>query len=484
MSLPDPRQTAQVCPRCKIALSPDQIVCSNCGFYVAYLQSDNTTNDTQIPDAAKGQFRGIGASPSGIPASNESQGSSLGIAQTRKGGQVSLPEMSQSRSRQGSSLGISQSRGDQVQAPVVPPLRGGLLSSAAIPPPTGHQAPMPVMPPLRGGLLSSALPPPRTEQVQASIVPLPRTEQVQVPIIPQPRMEQVQAPVVPQSRPAALPQPRMEQVQASAKPRASSASRAAKEKPVRKKRATVIYFVTVVVVIMVVAATGLHAAGISLAMLTPHAAAPPTIGYVLPKVTPLFADSFVNDASGWNQQSSSGSYQVTVGNGTLTIQLNKNKLLWEPLPGTISYSDFTLTVNAVLNKGDQNNGYGLYIRGVPGPQSDLDTYYRFELYGDGSYAIFKGILDQNGQSTATKVVNYTLSPAIQKQGKLNHIMLIANGTSLSFIVNGQLLKTFVDTSYASGSIALFASNLPEAKPGVQVQFSQLALYPRQIAKPS
>jgi hypothetical protein len=262
-----------------------------------------------------------------------------------------------------------------------------------------------------------------------------------------------------------------------------SSSRVKKEKLVRK-HATVVYFTTVVLVFVVVAVTGLHAAGISLATLAPRGAATPTVVYALPKVAPLFADTFVNDAFGWNLQSSPGSYQVTIGNGTLAIEVNKNKLLWEPLPGAISYSDFTLTVNAVLTQGDQNNGYGLYIRGTPGPGSDLDTYYRFELYGDASYAIFKGILDQNGGSLATKIVNYTLSSAIQKRGKLNHIMLIARGDALSFIVNGQLLKTFVDTSYASGAIALFASNLPGAPPGVQVQFSQLALYPRQVVNPS
>jgi hypothetical protein len=237
-------------------------------------------------------------------------------------------------------------------------------------------------------------------------------------------------------------------------------------------------------VVVVIAVTGLHAAGISLATLTPHGAVPPVVPYSLPKVAPLFADSFVSDASGWNLQSSPGTYQVSVGNGMLTIEVDKNKLLWEPLPGTLSYRDFTLTVSAVLAKGDQNNGYGLYIRGAAGQKSDLDTYYRFELYGDASYAIFKGRVEQNGQSVATRVVNYTLNAAIQKQGKPNHIVLIARGASLSFLVNGHLLKTFSDASYPSGSIALFASNLPGAKPGVQVQFSQLALYPGQVSKPS
>ncbi len=35
-----------------------------------------------------------------------------------------------------------------------------------------------------------------------------------------------------------------------------------------------------------------------------------------------------------------------------------------------------------------------------------------------SYAIFKGIIDQNGNPTLRKSVNYTLNSAIQKQGKI------------------------------------------------------------------
>jgi hypothetical protein len=159
------------------------------------------------------------------------------------------------------------------------------------------------------------------------------------------------------------------------------------------------------------------------------------------------------------------------------MEMDKNQLLWELLPGERTYGDFTLIVNAVLERGDQNNGYGIYIRGAANAESDLATYYRFELYGDGSYAIFKGSTDASGKSTTSKTVDYTLNAAIKKQGGTNQIMIIAKGAALSFIVNGQLLKTITDDSYASGSVALFISNLPEAKPGIQVQFSQFAIYP-------
>ena len=150
--------------------------------------------------------------------------------------------------------------------------------------------------------------------------------------------------------------------------------------------------------------------------------------------------------------------------------------MWEILPGTATYTNFQLTVNAKLSKGDQNNGYGVYIRGGANGGNDLATYYRFELYGDGSYAIFKGTTDAGGKTADTKLVDFMVNPVIAKQGKINHIRIIARGPKLSFVVNDHLLQTVTDTSYRSGSIALFVSNLPEAKPGAQAQFSNLAVY--------
>lgn len=199
-----------------------------------------------------------------------------------------------------------------------------------------------------------------------------------------------------------------------------------------------------------------------------------------PKGTPLFADNFSSDAHGWNLQSSPGNYSVTLGNGVLSLQIEKHSVLWELLPGERTFSNFTLTVNADLSQGDQNDGYGVYVRGTSNQETDLATYYRFELYGDGSYAIFKGMTGYGDNSIATKMVDYTLNPAINKSGKVNQIMILAQGASLSFVVNGQLLKTVKDTSFSSGMIALFVSNLPEAKLGAQAQFSQFAIYPPKV----
>ncbi|HEY6541583.1 MAG TPA: family 16 glycoside hydrolase [Ktedonobacteraceae bacterium] len=245
----------------------------------------------------------------------------------------------------------------------------------------------------------------------------------------------------------------------------------------KQKRRTLIYFICVFLFLVLSAAYFVRSTGISFSALFSKKTPPSRIVYPLPTGTPFFSDNFSSDANGWNLQSSPGNYTVTLNNGTLTMEIDKNQLLWELLPGERTYSNLTLIVNAALKRGDQNNGYGVYIRGAANAQSDLAADYRFELYGDGSYAIFKGVTDASGTSTDTKIVNYTLNAAIKKEGGTNQIMIIARGPNLSFVVNGQLLKTITDTSYASGSVALFISNLPEAKPGMQVQFSQFAIYP-------
>ncbi len=192
--------------------------------------------------------------------------------------------------------------------------------------------------------------------------------------------------------------------------------------------------------------------------------------------TPLFQDEFTNNANGWSIQSYPGEFSVALGNGTLKLENDNNKLLWELIPSNKTYGDFQLSVDAVLSKGSQDNGYGVYIRSTLSPNASITTFYRFELYGDGSFAIFKGTTDANGMETTSRLTDYTNNSAIQKQGSLNHITVSAKGSSLQFIVNGQTLSTVSDATYTSGSVALFVSNLQKATPGAIATFSHLAIY--------
>src|SRR5581483_1682250 len=117
--------------------------------------------------------------------------------------------------------------------------------------------------------------------------------------------------------------------------------------------------------------------------------------------TPLFTDAFTNNNNGWNLQGDPGKFSASVGNGAMVLEDDNHSLLWELVPGQKTFSNFKLVVDAMLSKGDQNNGYGVFIRGSSNQNSELATYYRFALYGDGSYAIFKGSVDANGNTTNT-----------------------------------------------------------------------------------
>ena len=196
---------------------------------------------------------------------------------------------------------------------------------------------------------------------------------------------------------------------------------------------------------------------------------------VTPTAVPLFSDSFVSNNMGWDLTSNPGKFTVKVGGGSLVLEDDENKFLLELVPGKI-FTDFRLDVNATLTKGDPNNGYGVLIR-ASSQGTNLSTYYRFELYGDGTYAIFKGFLDSTGTTQSTNVQGYLANPAIAKAGQVNHLTIIAKGPVMSLMVNGQKVYTYTDDNYKGGSIALFVSNLPKLNPGAQATFTHLAVFP-------
>jgi 3-keto-disaccharide hydrolase len=206
---------------------------------------------------------------------------------------------------------------------------------------------------------------------------------------------------------------------------------------------------------------------------TPTSTTPSIV--VTPTAIPLFTDSFANNNMGWDLTSYAGKFSVKVGGGSLVLEDDQNKLFWEVLPGK-SFTNFRLDVNASLTKGDPNNGYGVFIR-ASNQGNDLGTYYRFELYGDGTYAIFKGYLDNSGKTQSTKVQGYTAHTAIAKVGQVNHITIIAKGPAMTMMVNGQSMYTYTDDGYKSGSVALFVSNLPGLTPVAQATFTRLAIFP-------
>ena len=191
----------------------------------------------------------------------------------------------------------------------------------------------------------------------------------------------------------------------------------------------------------------------------------------------LFGDCFQDNRNHWDTPTVPNQFSATVGNGSLVLEDDNNTLFAEQIRGNPhAFSDFTLNVDAVLSKGDQNNGYGVYIRSRVDTRGMFKTYYRFELFGDGTYAIYKGIVDTKDTSTVTKLVDFTANAAIHRQGSINHITIVARGSTMTLMVNGTAVKTITDSDYSTGEIAFFVSNLNSAAAGAQATFSKLGIY--------
>jgi hypothetical protein len=197
---------------------------------------------------------------------------------------------------------------------------------------------------------------------------------------------------------------------------------------------------------------------------------------VTPNVTPLFSDTFQNNSNGWDLTSPTGA-SSSIANGQLVLEDHNNKLFQELVPGGKTFNDLRVDVDADLTKGDQPNGYGIYIRGALNADGILGTYYCFEIYGDGIFAFFKGAQNADGSASRLPLKPETASNAILFAGQTNHLTAIAQGTQMTFQINGTTVYTFSDDSYKGGSVALFVSNVPGAKPGAQAVFERLAIFP-------
>lgn len=197
---------------------------------------------------------------------------------------------------------------------------------------------------------------------------------------------------------------------------------------------------------------------------------------VTPSVTPLFSDSFQNNNNGWDTTQPAGA-SISISGGKMVLESDNNELFEELLPNGKAYSDLRIDVNADLTKGAQGNGYGIYIRGALGTDGALDTYYRFEVYGDGTFAVYKGVVNDSGSEANDTIKKDTVNPAISIASYINHLTVIAKGSQMTFEVNGTTVTTFSDNTYKGGSIALFVSNVPGVAKGAQTTFTNLAVFP-------
>jgi hypothetical protein len=169
------------------------------------------------------------------------------------------------------------------------------------------------------------------------------------------------------------------------------------------------------------------------------------------------------ESTGIWQAESDAAAQVQVVDGVLKINIvTANQLAWASAGQVLR--DFHLTVEASQVAGPDDNEYGVLTR-----MQDSDNFYRFSISGDGYYMVSKYV---DGQQQLLGS-NWTPSQAIHQGQATNTLEVICQGSTLTFLVNGQLLADVEDSQFSRGDVGLYAGTFYEV--GVEIQFDNLAL---------
>ncbi|MBN1316511.1 MAG: DUF1080 domain-containing protein [Anaerolineales bacterium] len=180
----------------------------------------------------------------------------------------------------------------------------------------------------------------------------------------------------------------------------------------------------------------------------------------------LYQDDFSADNGTWLLESDMEA-TASIHDGRLYIDIDSpNLIAWAELKEQ-TFKDFELELDAIQVGGPDNNSYGIIFR-----MKDPSAYYRFDISGDGYYALTRrDALD--GGSWVWITDDWMESDAINRGASANHIKIIAQDDQFEFWVNGVKISTLQDGAYSSGSIGLDAGTFHES--GVQVAFDNLVI---------
>jgi hypothetical protein len=176
----------------------------------------------------------------------------------------------------------------------------------------------------------------------------------------------------------------------------------------------------------------------------------------------LFADDFGDTTSDWLE---SADDQASQGyrDGRFFFEVRVPDLIVWDNPG-LNVKDFGLQVTARQVSGGPENSYGVLLRYI-----DEGNFYRFDLTGDGGYAVLKS--EHNEWEI---LADWRESAHVKPLGEANRIRVVCQGDSMTFYVDGQQLVRVQDDSFERGDVGLFASAFSD--PNVEVEFDDLEIW--------
>lgn len=155
------------------------------------------------------------------------------------------------------------------------------------------------------------------------------------------------------------------------------------------------------------------------------------------------ANWFVGEFENYEWWLGEGKYHVLV-KATNSLSEDHGYASWRS--GVGPFGDFLILVDAGQISGPENNGYGIQFR-----MQDADNYYRFRISGDG-WAKF----DKKVAGVPTTIRSWEQTSLVNTGNAANQIGVSSEGSTFTLYINGEILYTETDTSFASGYVGLTA----------------------------
>ncbi len=172
----------------------------------------------------------------------------------------------------------------------------------------------------------------------------------------------------------------------------------------------------------------------------------------------MLQDDFSDTGSGWGKASldtgdagyQDGGYHITVNTDYQSLWAN---------PGC-DFTDVSVEVDAHKIGGVDDNEFGVICR-----YQDIENFYAASISSDGFYGLIRIANSEFGYIGMDAMQG---SEAINLGSDSNHIRLDCVGDTLTLYVNGEMVASATDSSYASGDVGLHAGTFDT--PGIDILF--------------
>ncbi|OGO64409.1 MAG: hypothetical protein A2030_00470 [Chloroflexi bacterium RBG_19FT_COMBO_50_10] len=179
----------------------------------------------------------------------------------------------------------------------------------------------------------------------------------------------------------------------------------------------------------------------------------------------LFSDDFSTTDKKWDQVTVTSATTDYYNNSYHILINDTNSDAWAN-PGSESFTDVHIEVDATKNSGPDDNDFGIICR-----YADVDHFYYGIISSDGYYGIMK--MTSNGGNPIGSD-NLLQNDKIIQGATTNKIRFDCVGSTLTLSVNGNQIDQQTDTEYTAGNVGLIAGTFDT--PGADILFDNFFVY--------